>query len=69
MIVVSSVVRKNEYKLLGTKSEKMVTLLRPLKMPLVLGFLKNLTENNKVYSDDDVLEEELIKYAILNKKR
>ena len=42
----------------------MVNALRLLKMPLFIGFLKN-----KIYSDDDVLEEELLKYIGLNKKR
>ena len=38
-------------------------------MPLFLGFLKNLRENNKVYSDDDVLKEDLVEYATLKKKK
>ena len=37
-------------------------------MPLFIGFLKALREEDKIYSDDDVLEEELIKYIVLNKK-
>ena len=32
----------------------MTTSLRLLKMPLFLGFLKHLRENNKLYFDDDV---------------
>ena len=38
-------------------------------MPLLIGFLKKLREKDKIYSDDDVLEEELIKYIVLNKKK
>ena len=41
----------------------MVNALRLLKIPLFIGFLKILREKKKIYSDDDVLEEEL------NKKR
>ena len=39
------------------------------KMPLFIGFLKNFREKDKMYSNDDVLEEELIKYIVLNKKK
>ena len=38
-------------------------------MPSFIGFLKILREKNKTYFDDDVLEEELLKYMVLNKKR
>ena len=39
-------------------------------MLLFMGFLKILGKNNKVHSDDDdVLEEELLKYLELNKKK
>ena len=37
-------------------------------MPLFTGFLKILREKNKIYANDDVLEEELLKYTELNKK-
>ena len=47
----------------------MVDALRLFKMPLYIGFLKMLREKNKIYSDDDVLKEELLKYTELNKKR
>ena len=47
----------------------MVIALRLLKVPLFIGFLKNLREKDKIYSDDEVLEEELIKYIVLNKKK
>ena len=47
----------------------MVNALRLLNMPLFIGFLKLLGEKNKIYSDDGVLEEELLKYIVLNKKR
>ena len=44
----------------------MVNALRLLKMPSFIGFLKILAEKNKIYSDDGVLEEELLKYIGLN---
>ena len=74
MRVVSSVVEKNEYKPLATKSKKkkgkiMVNALRLLEMPLFIGFLKFLREKNKIYFDDDILEEELLKYIELHKKK
>ena len=69
MKIVSSVVEEDEYKLLRTKSKKMVMALRLLKMPLFMGYLRTLRENGKINSDDDVLEEELFKYIVLNKKR
>ena len=69
MKTVSSILEKNEYKPLGTKSNKMVNALRLLGMPLFTWFLKILGEKNKIYSDDDVLEEELLKYIGLNKKK
>ena len=37
-------------------------------MPLFIGFLKILRKNNKTYFDDNILEEELLKYIVLNKK-
>ena len=37
-------------------------------MPLFMGFLKILREKN-IYFEDDVLEEELLKYIELNKKK
>ena len=43
--------------------------LKLLKMTFFTGFLKNLREKDEIYSDDDVLEEELIKYIVLNTKR
>ena len=64
-----SIVEKNECQLLGTKSKKMVNALRLLKMSLFIGFLKILGEENKIYSDDDVLEEGLLKYIGLNIKK
>ena len=47
----------------------MANTLRLLKMTLFIGFLKNLRDKNKIYSDDDVLVEELLKYIVLNKKK
>ena len=37
-------------------------------MPLFIGFLKILRQKNKIYSDDDVLEEELLKCIGLSEK-
>ena len=47
----------------------MVNALRLLEMPLFIGFLKFLREKNKIYFDDDILEEELLKYIELHKKK
>ena len=47
----------------------MVSALRLLKISLFIGFLKILKANNKVHSDDDVLEEEMVKYVRLNEKK
>ena len=69
MKIVSSVIFDDEYKHLGTKSKKMITALKILKMPLFIEFLKTLRDNNKPHSNDDVLEEELLEYIVLNKKR
>ena len=70
MKIVHSIVEKNEYKLFGTKSKKrMINAFRLLKIPLFIGFLKILAEKNKIYSDDGVLEEELLKYIELNLKK
>ena len=46
----------------------MVNALKLLRMPLFTGFLNILREKNKTYFNDDVLEEELLKYIVLNKK-
>ena len=46
----------------------MVNTLKLLRMPLFTGFLNILREKNKTYFNDDVLEEELLKYIVLNKK-
>ena len=40
MKIVFSVVEKNEYKLLRTKSKKVVNALKLLRMSLFIGFLK-----------------------------
>ena len=50
----------------------MVEAIRRLyKMPLLIGLLKNLRENNKTNfdSDNDVLENEILKYIVSNKRR
>ena len=39
----------------------MVNALRLLEMSLFIGFLKVLEEKNKIYFDNTVLEEELLK--------
>ena len=44
----------------------MVNALRLLEMSLFIGLLKILRENNKIHSNDDVLEEEFLKYIELN---
>ena len=49
--------------------KKIVNALKLLRMPLFTGFFKILRENNKTYFDDDVLEEELLKYIVLNNKK
>ena len=69
--IVFSVVEKYDYKLLGAKSKKkkMVNALKLFKMSLLMGFLKILREKNKTYFDDEVLEEKLLKYIVLNKQK
>ena len=62
------VVEENEYKLLGIKSVKMVEALKKLKMSLFVGVLKTLRDNSKILSNDDVLEEKLLKYVRLINK-
>ena len=47
----------------------MINALRLLKTPLFIEFLKILREKNKLYSNGDVLEVELLKYIGLNKKK
>ena len=47
----------------------MVNALKLLRMPLFIVFLNILREKDKTYFDDDVLEEELLKYFVLNEKR
>ena len=47
----------------------MFNALRLLEMPIFIEFLKMFRENNKIHSDDDLLEEELLEYIRLNKKR
>ena len=56
MKIVSSVTFDDEYKILKTESRIMVKSLRTLKMPLFLGFLRNLFI---IYFNDNALE---IKY-------
>ena len=54
MDIISSVTFDDEYKILRTKSRMMVKSLKTLKMPLLLDFLKKLSEyielnKNKVH--------------------
>ena len=48
----------------------MVEASKLLKMHLFIGLLKNLRENSKTNCDDDndVLENEILKYIVSNKK-
>ena len=46
----------------------MVIALKVLKMPLCIGLSNISRENNKTHFDDDILEEELLKYVVLNRK-
>ena len=62
MKIISSVTFDDEYKILKTKSRMMVKLLKALKMPLFLGFLKYISE-------EELLEEKLLKYIELNKNK
>ena len=66
MKIVSSVTFDDEYKILKTESRIMVNSLRTLKMPLFLGFLRNLFV---VHFNDNVLEEELLEYIKLNRNK
>ena len=66
MKIVSSVIFDDEYKILKTESRIMVKSLRTLKMPLFLGFLRNLFI---IHFDDTLLEEELLEYIELNRNK
>ena len=44
MNIISSVTFEDEYKILKTKSKIMVKSLKALKMPLFLGFLEYILE-------------------------
>ena len=46
--IISSDVEKNEYKLLGVKSNKLVNALKQLGMSHFLGFFKQLKEEGKI---------------------
>ena len=59
---ISSVTFDDEYKILKTKSRMMVKSLKTLKMPLFLGFLKYISE-------DELPEEKLSEYIELNKNK
>ena len=59
---ISSVTFNDEYKILKTKSRMMVKSLKALKMPLFLGFLKYISE-------EELSEEKLLEYIELNKNK
>ena len=56
MNVISSVTFDDKYKILKTKSRMMVKSLKALKIPLFLGFLKYISE-------EELSEEELSEYV------
>ena len=62
MNIISSVTFDDEYKILKTKSRMMVKSLKALKMPLLLGFLKYISE-------EELPEEKLSEYIALNKNK
>ena len=64
MKIVSSVTFDDECKILKTES-RMVNLLRPLKMPLFLEFLRDAFKMHF----NNVLEEELVEYIKLNRNK
>ena len=62
MNIIFSVTFDDEYKILKTKSRMMVKLLKVLKMPLFLGFLKYISE-------EELSKEKLSEYVELNKNK
>ena len=62
MNIISSATFDDEYKILKTKSRMMVKSLKALKVPLLLGFLKYISE-------EEQLEEKLLEYIELNKNK
>ena len=62
MNIISSVTFDVEYKFLKAKSRMMVKSLKALKMPLFLGFLKYISE-------EELSEEKLSEYIELNKNK
>ena len=62
MNIIFSVTFDDEYKILKTKSRMMVKLLKVLKMPLFLGFLKHISE-------EELSKEKLSEYIELNKNK
>ena len=65
MKIVSSVTFDDEYKILKAESRITANLLRTLKMPLFLGFLRDPFKMHFI----DVLEEELLEYIKLNRNK
>ena len=66
MKIVYSFMDNNNFKILKRKSKIMIKSLKVLKMPLFLGFLKNLF--NAIFNDE-ALKEELREYIELNKDK
>ena len=62
MNVISSATFDDKYKILKTKSRMMAKSLKALKVPLFLGFLKYISE-------EELLEEKLLEYIELNKNK
>ena len=62
MNIISSATFDDKYKILKTKSRMMAKSLKALKVPLFLGFLKYISE-------EELLEEELLEYIELNKNK
>ena len=62
MNIISSVTFDDEYKNLKTKSRMMVKSLNALKTPLLLGFLKYISE-------EELSEKEPSEYIELNKNK
>ena len=62
MYIISSGIFDDEYKILKTKSRIMVKSLKALKMPLSLGFLNYISE-------EELSEEKLLEYIELNKNK
>ena len=67
MNTISSVTFDEKYKSLKTKSRMIVKPLKALKIPLFLGFLKYISEEE--LSEEELSEEKLSEYIELNKSK